>query len=239
MGSRVLIEVAVSTVDDARVAHAEGADRLELSAALELGGLTPSVGLLDEVVGETPLPVIVMIRPRGGGFAYSDGEFGTMLRDVDAAFGHGAAGVAFGVLTAERGIDLDRTKALVERVAGRGEAVFHRAFDYVLDPLAAVDQLVGLGVTRVLTSGGRVDAPAGAGVIRRLVDWSAGRIEILPGGGVTAGNVAALVAETGARQVHGTFSEERWDPGGPACEGRYRVTWPVKLRETRAAVARL
>src|SRR3954447_10675404 len=90
---RIRIEVAVATVDDARVAHAEGADRLELSAALELGGLTPSAGTLVEVMRATPLPVVVMIRPRAGGFAYSAGEFATMLRDVDVALGQGAAGV--------------------------------------------------------------------------------------------------------------------------------------------------
>lgn len=230
--SRVLLEVAVATLDDARVAHAERADRLELCSALELGGLTPSAGLLDEVVRETPLPVMVMIRPRAGAFTYSEGEFATMLRDVDVAFEHGAAGVVFGVLReGGGGIDVERTRTVVERVVGRGEAVFHRAFDVLGDPIAGLDALMELGVTRVLTSGGRATAVEGAEMIGRLVERAAGRIEVLAGGGVTPGNVTRLVRASGVGQVHGTFSEARAD--------LYRATSGGKLRETRAALARL
>jgi len=239
MGTGVLIEVAVETVDDARVAHAEGADRLELSAALELGGLTPSVGTLLEMREATPLPVVVMIRPRAGGFVYSAGEFSTMLRDVDAAVGHGAAGVVFGVLTAAGGIDVDRTRKVVERVAGRGEVVFHRAFDLLADPLAGLEQLIELRAKRVLTSGGRANVVEGTEMIGRLVQRAARRIEVLAGGGVTPANVAGLVRATRVGQVHGTFAEERLDEAGVVCEGRYRATSGVKLRETRAALARL
>ena len=229
--SRVLLEVAVATVDDARVAHAERADRLELCSALELGGLTPSVGLLEEVVGATLLPVVVMIRPRAGAFIYSDGEFTTMLRDVDAAFEHGAAGVVFGILKSGGGIDVERTKVMVERVAGRGDAVFHRAFDVLGDQMAGLDRLMELGLTRVLTSGGQATAIEGADTIQQLVERSAGRIDVLAGAGVTPWNVTRLVQKTGVGQVHGTFSEKR--------EDLYPATSPVKLRETRAALARL
>jgi copper homeostasis protein len=191
------------------------------------------------VTEATPLPVVVMVRPRAGGFVYSAAEFATMLRDVDAALQHGAAGVVFGVLAAERRVDLDRTRAVLERVAGRGETVFHRAFDLTADPLAALDQLVELGVTRVLTSGQRADAAGGAELIGRLVRRAGGRIEVLAGAGIGPGNVARLVRETGVGQVHGTFSDERFNPAAPVCEGRFRVTSAVKLRETRAALARL
>lgn len=236
---RILLEVAVSTVDDARTAHAEGADRLELNAALELGGLTPSMGTLLAVKEATPLPVVVMVRPRAGGFVYSEAEFATMLRDVELAVRHGADGVATGVLNGDRTIDRIRTRALLERLDGRVEGVFHRAFDLTPDPLAALETLIELGVKRVLTSGQQSGALEGGQLIGRLIERAAGRIEVLPGSGVTAGNVAAVVAMTGADQVHGSFSEEASDYAGPVCPARYRVTSALRLRETRAVLARL
>jgi copper homeostasis protein len=236
---RVLIEVAVDGVEGARVAHECGADRLELNAALELGGLTPSLGALLEVRGATPLPVIAMVRPRGGGFVYSADEFRTMERDVELMLGHGAAGVALGVLTADRAIDVERCRALIGRVGGGRQVVFHRAFDLVSDPLGALERLIDLGIGRVLTSGQRASALEGADLIRRLVERARGRIEVMPGGGIRAGNAAEVVARTGAGQVHGSFSERRSDPAGPVGEGGYPVTSARELRETRAVLARL
>jgi copper homeostasis protein len=238
--ARILIEVAVGGVEGARVAHECGADRIELNAGLELGGLTPSLGALLEVRSETPLPVITMVRPRAGGFVYSADEFRTMERDVELMLEHGAEGVAFGVLTADGKLDLMRTRALSERVGrARRDVVFHRAFDRTPDPFTALDQLIDLGVRRVLTSGQRASAVEGADLIRRLIEHARGRIEVLPGAGIRAGNVAELVRVTGAGQVHGSFSERRVDPAGPVGEGGYVVTSARELRETRGALARL
>jgi copper homeostasis protein len=94
---RVLLEVAVASVEDALAAHAGGADRLELNAALALGGLTPSLGTLVEVKAAVALPVLVMVRPRPGGFAYNEADFRVMQRDADLALGHGADGIVFGM----------------------------------------------------------------------------------------------------------------------------------------------
>src|SRR5262245_16906163 len=124
---RVLLEVPVASVDDALAAQEGGADRLELNAALALGGLTPSLGTLIEVKAAVTLPVFVMIRPRSGGFAYSDADFKVMARDVDLALAHGADGVVFGVLTPAGTVDRDRCGRLLRQAAGRS-AVFHRAF---------------------------------------------------------------------------------------------------------------
>jgi copper homeostasis protein len=100
-GRRVLLEVAAASVEDALAAQEGGADRLELNAALALGGLTPSLGTLIEVKSAVSLPVLVMVRPRPGGFAYSEADLQVMRRDVDLALEHGADGIVFGVLTAD------------------------------------------------------------------------------------------------------------------------------------------
>jgi copper homeostasis protein len=239
VSARILIEVAVGGVEGARVAHECGADRLELNAGLELGGLTPSLGALLEVRGATPLPVVAMVRPRAGGFAYSADEFRTMERDAELMLEHGADALALGVLTADGAIDLERCRGLIRRVGPGREVVFHRAFDRVRDPHGALEQLIDLGVRRVLTSGQRASAAEGAELIRGLIERAAGRIEVLPGGGIRAGNVAEVVARTGAGQIHGSFSARRSDPAGPVGEAGYAVTSARELRETRAALARL
>jgi copper homeostasis protein len=117
----------------------------------------------------------------------------------------GAAGIAFGVLQPDGNIDLDRCRRICEIVAGGGELVFHRAFDSVPDPFLAMEQLIDLGVTRVMTSGGASTALDGAELIHELIERAGGRIEVLPAGGITPANVRNLVARTGCRQVHGSF----------------------------------
>src|SRR4051812_22644923 len=117
--ARVLLEVAVASVEDALAAQAGGADRLELNGALALGGLTPSLGTLLEVKAAGGLPVLVMIRPRPGGFAYSEADFRVMQRDADLALRHGADGVVFGVLTPDGRVDADRCRRLVRQADGR------------------------------------------------------------------------------------------------------------------------
>src|SRR5438105_4751027 len=132
---RILLEVCVASAEDAAVAAAAGADRLELNAALALGGLTPSLGSIVEARQATALPVIVMARPRPGGFCYSVSEYRVLRRDVDAALGNGADGVAFGVLTDSGEIDTERVREVVRQIGPR-QAVFHRAFDVTPEPFA-------------------------------------------------------------------------------------------------------
>lgn len=195
------MEVCIGSVADALSAEAAGADRVELCAATEVGGLTPSLGLLERVLAACRLPVIAMVRPRPGGFAYSSTEFAVALRDAEHMLAAGAAGIAFGFLTSDGKIDAARTRELVE-LAGDRESVFHRAFDFVPDPLAAADELVKLGVRRVLTSGKAATAIAGANVIRATRDRVAGQLEVMPGGGITAATVVELVQLTGCDQLH-------------------------------------
>jgi copper homeostasis protein len=188
----ILLEAAVESVEAARAAAEGGAHRLELCTDLAHGGTTPDLKLLRF---RLPLPVFVLIRPRAGDFVYSDSEHRTMLDQIRIAKAAGAQGIVTGDL------DGDHTRALV--AAARPLPVtFHRAFDVFPDLPAALERLINLGIERVLTSGGASTAPEGAEQIRRLVVQAKGRIEILPGGGITPANVAQLVRETGVREVH-------------------------------------
>jgi copper homeostasis protein len=201
---RTLLEVCVASIDDAQVAQRGGADRLELNAALALDGLTPSAGMLQSIKRVADLPVIAMIRPRPGGFCYSGSEFDVMRTDAEFALRAGVDGIAFGILTEDGTIDKPRCRQMRELAAGR-QAIFHRAFDVVADPYSALESLIELGFTRVLTSGRRQTALEGAKLIAELVMRSKGRVEILPGAGVNRSTVRELVLATGCTQVHGSF----------------------------------
>ena len=204
----VLIEAAVESLAAAQAAYAGGADRLELNSALKLDGLTPSLATLVAVKEQVPLPVIAMVRPRAGDFVYDDAEFLAMRKDAEALLERGADGLAFGFLTAESAVDQRRTRELVQMI-GPKVSVFHRAFDVTPDPFGALEMLIDLGVTRVLTSGQQPSASEGAELIRRLIERASGRIEILPGAGISPKNAADLIVRTGARQIHGSFGGGR------------------------------
>ncbi|MBI3923741.1 MAG: copper homeostasis protein CutC [Armatimonadetes bacterium] len=199
--SRILLEICTGSINDALAAEAGGADRVELNSSLMLGGLTPSLGTLIEAKLLLHIPVACMVRPRSGGFCYTPEEMKVMEADVELMVSHGADGIVLGVLTPKGEVDVARTKRLIESV-GDKEVVFHRAFDVVPDPFAALDQLVDLGVTRILTSGQENSAYNGADLIRRLIEFAADRIEILPGGGIDRFNLKDIVARTGCTQVH-------------------------------------
>jgi len=188
----ILIEAAVESLDAARAAARGGAHRLELCTDLAHGGTTPDLNLLQ---AQLPIPAFVLVRPRAGDFAYTDAEHRTMLEQIARAKRAGAHGIVTGDLS------LDRTRDLI--AAARPLPVtFHRAFDVFPDPVEALERLIGLGVERVLTSGGAPTAPEGAAQIGRLVVQAKGRIGILPGGGIDATNVARLVRQTGVNEVH-------------------------------------
>lgn len=222
----MLLEVCVESVDDAVAAAAGGAGRVELNTALFLDGLTPTPGLLIETRRAVCVPLITMARPRAGDFTYSASEFRVLRRDVEFALKHGADGIAFGILTEDRRVDVRRCRQIVREIrrAGR-EAVFHRAFDRVTNLPEALEALIDLGVRRVLTSGGKPSALAGAAVIRDLVARGGGRIEVLPGGGIRPGNAARILARTGCDQLHTSLRDR---------SGRMNRTDLVLLRRTLA-----
>lgn len=200
MKKRVLVEVCCGSLDDAIVARDAGADRIELNSSLFFGGLTPSIGTIIEAKKNLDIPIMVMIRPRGGGFCYTDSEFKVMLEDVKAAIEHGADGIVFGILNEDGTIDEDRCKRMVELIGDR-EAVFHRAFDVVPDPFKALDQLVSMGVKRILTKGQENSIEEGGYLLKQLIEYAKGSIEILPGG-CRPYNIERIVKELGCDQVH-------------------------------------
>ena len=216
---RVLLEICAASLEDAKTAETAGADRLELNAALAVGGLTPSLGTLLEIKEAVRLPVMVMIRPRPGGFLYGDDDFRVMLRDIELALTHRADGIVCGVLKESGTIDLDRCRILRERI-GERQAVFHCAFDLAPDPFEALEQLIELGFDRVMTSGQEESAYNGIPLIRELIDRSANRIEILPAGGINRFTLEDILTRTGCDQVHGSLREIRVDP---SASGRPRV----------------
>jgi copper homeostasis protein len=195
--------VPIENLSDALAAARAGADRLELCAALDQDGLTPDIETLSAFGRESPLPFVVMIRPRAGDFCYSNDEASQMEASIDAALAHGASGVVFGGLTRRGEIDLELCEQMVGRAAS-ADTVFHRAFDRFADPIAGLEQLIALGMVRVLTSGGgacAADAES-TGRIGRLIERAAGRIEIMPGGGIRPGNVGDLLRLGRCSGVH-------------------------------------
>jgi copper homeostasis protein len=199
--SKLLLEISCASAADALLAQAAGADRIELCSSLFLGGLTPSAGEIMLAGAVLKIPFVVMIRPRRGGFCYSDAEFATMQRDVEFAVENGAAGVVLGTLRADGTVNVHRCKHL-KALAQTREVVFHRAFDIAPDPFRALDELIDLGFTRVLTSGQRATALEGADVLTQLIERAEGPIQILPAGGIRPHNVKELIQRTRCNQVH-------------------------------------
>ncbi|QDT06299.1 Copper homeostasis protein CutC [Rubripirellula lacrimiformis] len=230
-----LIEVCVDSVQSAIDAVAGGADRLELCQAIQTGGLTPSVGLMVQARQAVDVPIIALIRPRGAGFGYSGTERRVMMRDVESLLSLGADGVAVGCLTAAGTLDLDWL-GQVCRTADQQQVVCHRAFDVVPDQGDALQQLIDIGVHRVLTSGRQATAWHGRTAIQQIQIASAGKIEVLPGAGITPDNVVPLIRVTGCDQVHGTFRDSRHDQAGPVDASDYPVTNRTLVAAVRAAL---
>ncbi|MYW03826.1 copper homeostasis protein CutC [Streptomyces sp. SID3343] len=195
-------EICIDDVPGALAAERAGAHRVELCADLFEGGITPSLGLIETTLRAVDaIRVHVIIRPRGGDFVFDEYEVAAMERDVIAAREAGAHGVVIGALTPEGDIDRPTIERLLA-AAGDCSVTFHRAFDMTRDPFATLEALIELGVHRVLTSGQDSSVLEGAPLIADLVDRAAGRIVVMPGGGITARNIERVIAATGAHEVH-------------------------------------
>jgi copper homeostasis protein len=180
---------------------------VELCLDLDEGGTTAPAELIADVVRRVRIPVFVLIRPRTGAFVYSDAEIEIMTRGIESAAAMGAAGIVSGALTRDRLIDVERTRTVLKS-AGELPVTFHRAFDAVLEPLDALERLIDLGVSRVLTSGAADTALQGAGAIAALRERARERIGIVAGGGVRKHNVSEVIAHTGVSEVHGRLVDE-------------------------------
>src|SRR5690606_643282 len=194
----MLLEICANSLPSALIAQRAGADRIELCAELGVGGITPSLGCLKLVKDQLDIPVHVLIRPRSGHFVYTDLEFDVMMADIEACRQLGVEGIVSGVLLEDFSLDVERTSVLVD-LAGPMHFCFHRAFDWIVDPLSALRQLEGMGVATVLSSGGMPSALEG---LRHLALYqSNSAMEIMAGGGVDAPQVERF-REAGIRAVH-------------------------------------
>lgn len=207
MAGLILVEAAVESLESALAAERGGADRLELCANLDDGGTTPGTELISALLERTKLPVFVLVRPRAGGFVYSDNEIDAMTRRIALAEAVGIGGIVTGALTSGGSIEARQTRLLIKAAAGL-PVTFHRAFDVVANAREALEQLIDLGVSRILTSGGSATALEGADAIATLVDWSRNRIAIMAGGGIREHNVRDVIARTGVSEIHTRFIDE-------------------------------
>lgn len=237
----ILLEICVDSIDSALAAKEGGADRLEVCSALAAGGTTPSFGFTEQCVADVGLPVMMMIRPHDGGFVYDDNAMETMLTDIEVAKSLGVQGIVFGCLNDDLSINVQQCRELID-AADDIETTFHRAFDLVVDPLAALDQLIELGVTRLLTSGQAASAESGLGLITQLVQRADARIQILPGAGIHNENAANIVSSSGVTEIHASASVPRNDAQtqGDICFGAAcRVTSADRVIALKSAISGL
>ena len=200
-GAPILVEACVDSVASSLAAERGGARRLELCDSLFDGGTTPSAGMIAACKAAVSIPVFAMIRPRGGGFVYTDAERDVMRRDVVVARELGADGVVIGGLRRDGTVDLSLVKLLVDAADGL-PVTFHRAFDLAPSLAESLASLADAGVQRILTSGGAPTAAEGAMVLADLVRQAGSRVVVMAGGGVREENVRDLVAVSGVREVH-------------------------------------
>ncbi|UFU02925.1 hypothetical protein LQF12_15800 [Ruania suaedae] len=240
------LEVELSVQDPAGVTTAAHLhpDRIELCAALDLGGLTPSAALIDAAVAarEAGGPEVhVLIRPRAGHFHYSKAELDVILADCRDAVARGADGVVVGAATADgQQLDLRAIEAMVAAAGGR-QVTVHRVLDTVADPVASAGELRGLGVTRLLTSGGAATAVEALEVLRAMVEVCGQEIAVMAGSGVRAETVPDIAA-TGVRAVHASAGTRQAPAGaslalGSTDDGSYATT-DVDLARRFIAAAR-
>jgi copper homeostasis protein len=204
----MVLEICAFNLPAALAAQRAGADRIELCAGPEEGGVTPSLGLIRMARAALRVPLYPIIRPREGDFLYSDEEFRVMLRDVEICNEAGCDGVVIGMLLADGSVDQERSARLVEAAYPMG-VTFHRAFDRAADPFEALEAIIRIGCERILTSGQRPLAMEGAQLLHELVREADERIVIMPGSGVRASNIAELAAKTGAVEFH-TSARVAW-----------------------------
>lgn len=232
MKKRFILEVCVDSVESAIATQDGGADRVELCTNLLEHGTTPSAGMIELAREHLRIDLHAIIRPRGGDFCYSEIEFEIMKRDVIVAKKLGVDGVVLGILKPDRSVDVERTRRLVD-LARPCSVTFHRAFDVTADPLQALDDVIVLGIDRLLTSGQAQTAIDGLPLITRLVQKAAGRITIMPAGGINAQNIHQIIAQSGVPEIHAgsAVSVKQKDSASEMFAAWRRIVDAYKVRE--------
>lgn len=207
---KIIIEICTGSVESVLAAKKGGAGRIELCSALSLGGLTPTQSLMEYAINKAGIESFVLIRPRSGDFHYTRAEYEIMKSDIFTAKSCGAAGIVTGMLNTDGSVDTCRMKELIE-MARPMKITFHRAFDVCIDTFKALEDIIGLGCERILTSGQAMDALSGSGLIAGLVEQAGSRIIIMPGSGINASNLRQLHQQTKAIEYH--LSASKLKPG--------------------------
>ena len=196
-------EACVEGIHQALLAAQKGADRIELCGDLSVGGVTPSLEIIKAVKEKIPIPIRVMIRPRGGDFVYTEDEFEMMKAQIKYCHEQQVDGVVFGILKKDNSLDLKRIEALV-KIAVPMKVVLHKAIDETPDIIKALKALLAIdGITAILTSGGKPTAEEGKIVLKNMVAIAGKKLEILPAGSITDKNVGELHRAIGATSYHG------------------------------------
>lgn len=196
-------ELCVDSYKGAMLAEKYRFDSVELNSSLYVGGLTPRIGLVKKVVQNLDIEIVCMLRNREAGFMYTNEEFEDLLDELDILLNEDIDAIAFGVLTKNYEIDVEKTKIIIEKIHNKNKiAVFHRAFDNVYDYKSAIKLLIELKCDRVLTSGQAVSAIEGIDTIIDILSIANDKIEIVAGAGINSINVEDFVKKTGVRYIH-------------------------------------
>jgi copper homeostasis protein len=197
----ITIEICAASFSSALIAQEGGADRIELCAALELGGITPSFAVIELAKKALQIPVYVLIRPRGGDFCYSENEMQAMLRDIEICKTLAVDGIVCGALETNGTIHSQQLKRFLAASEGM-DFTFHRAFDRCSNPFFALEQCIDFGVSRILTSGQQMNALQGSNFIAKLIEKAENKISIMPGAGISVDNILAIKSLTQAKEFH-------------------------------------
>ena len=243
------LEICAGSVESVLAARNGGASRVELCAALEIGGITPSVGLIAQARKIEGIELNVIIRPRGGDFLYDEYEVACMEHDISTCKALGADGVVIGALTADGDIDATACQRLIAAADGMS-ITFHRAFDMCRNPQKALEDIIALGCHRVLTSGQAATAAEGIALLKDLVNQADRRIIIMPGCGINSSNAAHIIQETGTTEIHASartsvesgmqFRHGGVSMGNPECDEYARKeTSETEVRRIVTAITQL
>ncbi|NMA83377.1 MAG: copper homeostasis protein CutC [Epulopiscium sp.] len=239
------LEICIDSIHSAIAAQAGGAVRVELCDNLIEGGTTPSAGCIKLVREKIDIDLNVIIRPRGGDFHYTDLEFEIMKEDIQIAKELGADGIVIGILNKDGTVDKKRMEELI-KIAKQMTVTFHRAFDVTRDPFEALEDIIDLGMERILTSGQESTALEGVDLLQALVERAGKRISIMPGGGINVENIKQIVERTKVWECHLSaretikskmeFKRPNISMGGKPERSEYehRLTSAAMVREVRA-----
>lgn len=226
----VELEVCVDSVTSALTAAESGATRLELCAGLAVGGLTPSLGTFLAVRQRVTVPVMVLVRPRAGDFCYAPEEVDAMATDIALFRQNGAHGFVIGALTREGDVDVPTCQHLLAAAGPQADTTFHRAFDAARNPEIALERVIEMGFRRLLTSGQAASVELGLDLLCRLAAQAKGRIQLMPGGGISESNLGHLLHVTGVRAVHASASEPAPAAMSALSFGEHRVCSAARVR---------